>query len=86
MLEFLESVIEDSEMAAGMMTGTQSIDDSELMDWLEEYKNRSVVACDFEEIKGFAENDENDPAHGRQHFMVLPRPPLQKHGKQPEGF
>ena len=78
MLEFLEAIIEDPETAAGMMKGTDSMDDSELMDWLEEQENRPVVSCDFAEMKGFAEEDENNPAGSRPHFMVRSQPSLQK--------
>jgi len=45
---------------------------------LEEQEKRPVVPCDFEEMKGFAEDEENNPAGNRPHFMVLSQAPLQK--------
>jgi len=78
MLDFLNNVIENPEAATAMMAGGPPLNDSELTVWLDKHRSRPVVPCDFEEMEGFAEDDEFNPASDRPHFMVRSLPQLRK--------
>lgn len=78
MLEFLEHVIDDPEMAASIMGGMHRSDDSALLQWLEKMLERPVAPYLFNKETGFADGIEDYSAVARPHFRAEPKPALQK--------
>jgi tetratricopeptide (TPR) repeat protein len=77
MLDFLESVVENPEAVAASLASGPGPDDSWLEAFIDDHWDRQPVACDFEELENFAEDDEFNPAPDRSHFMVISPPELQ---------
>jgi len=78
LLEFLENVIKDPEMAASVIGGMHRRDDTDLLRWLEKLPERPVVPYIFKKEEGFPATLKDYPAASRPHFTALPKPALRK--------